>query len=164
MYWLRDFRGIKSAVRESKESRILVPSTCRTIASICSAVSVERFNFPGGTSSVFLFGDFRTTPAASEKGRIPTPSTCRSDRAFALRFFRAASPSSVQSSFFFCHPTRLSGAVWMGDRFEAIRLFQRNEFTLKKKEPDGEKGRSMAYCAVSHVVWLFRRGTESEVR
>lgn len=52
----------------------------------------------------------------------------------------------------------------MADRFEAIRLFQRNEFTLKKKESDGERERSMAYCAVSHVVRLFRRGTRKEVQ
>lgn len=150
MYWLRDFRGIRLAVLQRE--RILVPSTCRTIASICLAVSVKRFNFPGATRSVFLFGDFCTTPAASEKGRIPTPSTCRSDRAFALRFFSAPPLRHRFSLLFFRHPTRLSRAVWMGDRFEAIRLFQRNEFTLKKKEPDGEKGRSMAYCTVSHVV------------
>lgn len=144
----------------SKGSGILVPSTCRTIASICSAVSVERFNFPAATRSVFLFRDFRTTPAASEKGRIPTPSTCRCDRAFALRFFRAASPSSVQSSFFFV--TRLG----CRELFEWAIVSRRSDCSngtslpWKKKEPDGEKGRSMAYCAVSHVVWLFRRGTE----
>lgn len=103
LYWLGDFRGIKLAVLQRE--RILVPSSCRTIASICSAVSVKRFNFPGATRSVFLFGDFRTTPAASEKGRILTPSTCRSDRAFALRFFPHR--LSVIGSLFFFFVTRL---------------------------------------------------------
>lgn len=132
--------------------------------------SVEGFNFPGTTKSVFLFrrfshqrrrhpkeGEFQHPDKVDVSMRFPS-------HTFVLRFFFPRCLSVIYFLFsFFVTPTRLSGAVWMGDRFEAIRLFRRNEFTLpppKKRWVRWRKRRSMAYCAVSHVVWLRKRGWE----
>jgi len=161
------FAGILEKEREKKSEKGRGFQVL-SIALICSLVSVEGFNFPGTTKSVFLFRRFSHRRHPKEGGfQHPDVSLLwlSPSHAFVLDlfFFRAL---VIDSTFLFPFsppvPTRLSGAVWMDDRFEAIRLFRRNEFTPKKKWARWGTRRSMAYCAVSHVVWLFGWGGSTE--
>lgn len=82
-----------------------------SIALICSLVSVEGFNFPGTTKSVFLFRRFSRQHCAGIQKRVdsntPTKSTCRCDappppsHAFVLRFFFLRCLSVIDFAFIF---------------------------------------------------------------
>lgn len=125
-----------------------------SIALICSLVSVEGFNFPGTTKSVFLFRRFsRQHRAGGIQKRVdsntPTKSTCRYDAPplpLMLRasiFFSALPLRHRLCLPFFFFVTRLD----CRGLFEWAIVSRRSDCSdgtslprKKKSEPDGERG------------------------